>query len=316
MAYLIDPTHILWREAPADHKLTSTFEYRSTAAVYFGCCAALWFLLVMQHLRERVPLETFYWKSARSLVLSEMPFFSLLMLLICVAAMLMTKSRGGILISFLALTLAFLGFFYRDLVRRRMLAATLLIGALAGFALLEIIGADVVERLQTEGFVDEGRLDVYRSMLKMIANHPWFGTGLGTFVWSFPAYRSDFSMWGIWTFTHSTPLELAGDVGIPLTGLIGLAWLIVLIVLVRGVRTRRNDRIVPTAALAAAVLCLVHSFIDFSLQIPGYAMVVFALVGAGLAQSFSNNNVNRTRDVDNGASLTVNKKQYARCGSA
>jgi hypothetical protein len=34
---------------------------------------------------------------------------------------------------------------------------------------------------------------------------------------------------------------------------------------------------------------LTHSVIDFSLQIPGYAIVVFSLVGAGLAQSFSSN---------------------------
>ena len=102
-------------------------------------------------------------------------------------------------------------------------------------------------------------------------------------------------MWGVWTFAHSTPLELAADLGLPLTGLIGLAWLVVLVVLIRGVRIRRNDRIVPAGALAVAILMLAHSVIDFSPQNPGYAIVVFALVGAGLAQSFSSNNVNRTR---------------------
>ena len=30
---------------------------------------------------------------------------------------------------------------------------------------------------------------------------------------------------------------------------------------------------------------MLHSLVDFSLQISGYAIVVFALVGAGLAQS-------------------------------
>ena len=124
----------------------------------------------------------------------------------------------------------------------------------------------------------------------MIADHPWFGTGLGTFVWSFPAYRSGASMWGVWTYAHSTSLEIAADLGLPLTGLIGLAWLVVLVVLWRGVRIRRNDRIVPAGALAVAILCLAHSFTDFSLQHLGYAIVVFALVGAGLAQSFSSNN--------------------------
>jgi len=32
---------------------------------------------------------------------------------------------------------------------------------------------------------------------------------------------------------------------------------------------------------------VLHSLIDFSLQIPGYAIVALSLIGAGLAQSFS-----------------------------
>jgi len=136
-----------------------------------------------------------------------------------------------------------------------------------------------------------GRVEIYRSTLRMIADHPWFGTGLGTFEWSFPAYRSaDVSMWGVWDRAHSTPLELASDLGLPLAGLIVVAWLIVLGVLIRGVRIRHRDLIVPVAALTVAILGLAHSLIDFSLQIPGYSIVIFALVGAGLAQSFSSTN--------------------------
>ena len=296
-AYLIDPTHILWREAPNTGVLflTSTFNYRSTAAVYFGSCAVLWLLILLQHLRRRLPLDSIYWRSAPRLLLSEMPILSFLMLLICLAAMLMTYSRVGVVLSFMVLAVAFAGFFYRDLRRRGWVAAALVIGGLTALVFLEILAGNVIQRFEEEGFVDQGRLETYRSTLRMIADHPWFGTGLGTFVWSFPAYRSDVSMWGVWIFAHSTPLELAADLGLPLTGLIGLAWLVVLVVLIRGVRTRRNDRIVPAGALAVAILILAHSFIDFSPQNPGYAIVVFALVGAGLAQSFSSNNVNRTR---------------------
>jgi O-antigen ligase len=292
-AFLIDPTHILWREAPS-RNLTSTFNYRSTAAVYFGLCAVLWLLFVLQHLRRNLPLDSFYWRSAPRLVISEMPVFSLMILFVCVAAVLMTKSRAGAVFSFMALAVAFVSFFYRDLRRRRWVGAASMVGVLTAFILLEIVGGGVTQRLELEGFVDQGRLETYRSTLRMIADHPWFGTGLGTFVWNFPAYRSDVSMWGIWEFAHSTPLELAADLGFPLTALIGLAWLIVLAVLTWGVRTRRNDRIVSAAALAVVILSLAHSFIDFSLQNPGYAIVVFSLVGAGLAQSFSSNNVNKT----------------------
>ena len=109
-----------------------------------------------------------------------------------------------------------------------------------------MLGGNVSGRFDVQGLSDEGRLETYRSTLRMIADHPWFGTGLGTFAWSFPAYRSaNVSMWGVWDRAHSTPLELASDLGLPLAGLIVLAWLIVLGVLIRGVRIRHRDLIVP-----------------------------------------------------------------------
>ena len=81
-------------------------------------------------------------------------------------------------------------------------------------------------------------------------------------------------------------LELAVDVGIPLAATIVIAWVLALSLLINGVRRRRRDRIIPIAALAIAALALTHSMVDFSLQIPGYTMVVMAVIGAGLAQSF------------------------------
>jgi uncharacterized membrane protein YhhN len=103
-------------------------------------------------------------------------------------------------------------------------------------------------------------------------------------------------------------LELAAEAGLPLAGLIVLAWLIVLAVLIRGFRTRRRDLIVPIAAFAVAILGLTHSIIDFSLQISGYAIPVFALVGAGMAQSFPNNTKN---SVSNNTSEDPDVQQIA-----
>ena len=68
--------------------------------------------------------------------------------------------------------------------------------------------------------------------------------------------------------------------------MIGLAWLLIFGVLIRGALRRRRDGIVPLAALAVALIGLLHSMVDFSLQIPGYAIVAFAVVGVGLGQSF------------------------------
>ena len=211
--------------------------------------------------------------------------------------MLMTNSRAGVVLSLMALVVAFAVYFHRDLPRRFGVAAALGIGGLIALLLLQILGGNVSGRFDVQGLSDEGRLETYRSTLRMIADHPWFGTGLGTFVWSFPAYRSaNVSMWGSGTKRTAHHWSLLLIWGCRWPGLIVVAWLIVLGVLIWGVRIRRRDLIVPVGALAVAILGLTHSFIDFSLQIPGYAIVVFALVGAGLAQSFSSNNTNNHRN--------------------
>ena len=300
-AYLIDPTHIMWREKIAYRDvLTSTFINRNTAAVYFGSCAVLWLLFLAQDVRRHLPAGPIFWSGVPRLLLAKTPrsiVISLSILLLCLAAMLMTNSRAGIVLSLVTLVVAFAIFFYRDLPRRGGIAATIVIGGLVALVFLQILGGNVSGRFDMQGLSDEGRLDVYHSTLRMIADHPWFGTGLGTFVWSFPAYRSaNISIWGVWDRAHSTPLELATDLGLPLAGLIVLIWLIIIAVLIRGVRVRRRDLIVPIGAISVAILGLAHSMIDFSLQIPGYSIVVFALVGAGLAQSFSSTRPNNNGD--------------------
>jgi O-antigen ligase len=120
----------------------------------------------------------------------------------------------------------------------------------------------------------------------MIADHPWFGTGQGTFAYAFPSYRSsDISLWGIWDIAHNTPLEIAADMGVPIAVLVLFAWLVIFAVLASGTVRRRRGLALPVAALAVALLAALHSLIDFTLQIPGYSIAVLPLVGAGLAQS-------------------------------
>lgn len=291
-AYLVDPTHVLWREKIAYRDvLTSTFVNRNTAAVYFGSCAVLWLLRFCQSLRQHLPSGQIYWRGVPRRLLSDLPrsvVLSLAMLLLCLAATLMTNSRAGILLSLATLILTFVIFFRRDLPKRGGVIAAFAIGGLVALLTIIVLGGNVVGRIETQGFSDEGRLETYKSTLKMIADYPWFGTGLGTFVWNFPAYRSaNVPMWGVFDRAHSTPLELASDLGLPLAFLIFSAWVGALLVLLHGIKIRRRGVIFPIGAFSVAALAISHSTIDFSLQIPGYSITVFALVGAGLAQSFS-----------------------------
>jgi O-antigen ligase len=263
---------------------------RNAAAVYFGACSTIWLLLVCERIRQHVLDE----RSSRDLTRIDRQqlwwlaqFLSLLtMMVICLLATFMTGSRAGVTVSLLGFVVAVVGLFYRDLVSRR--GVVIAVGAGCGLASLTLyfLAGNVVARFLKDGLIDHARLSLYRSTLRMIADRPWFGTGLGTFAWAFPAYRSDdISMYHIYDRAHSSLLELAAEAGLPLASIVVIGWMIAFGVLAHGVRTRRRDRIIPAAALSVGLLAALHSLVDFPLQIPGFAILVFGLLGAGIAQS-------------------------------
>jgi hypothetical protein len=290
-SHLIDPTHLLWREKQAYMSaVTSTFVNRNTAAAYFGSGAIVWSLLLWERVQLEMPPGELDWRAMPKRLLANTPrpiAVAFLMLFLCLSAMFMTGSRGGVVLSLMALVIGFTLFFRRDLPRRTGILTALGGGGAVALLVLQLMGAGVNARFDVQGAADGGRLETYRSTLRMIADHPWFGTGQGTFGRAFPAYRSpDVSMWWVWDIAHNTLIEIAADMGVPIAALVILAWAVVFGVLVHGIMVRRRDQVVPAAALTVALLAVLHSLIDFPLQIPGYSIVALALVGAGLAQSF------------------------------
>ena len=288
-ALVFDPTHILWREKTAYiGSLTATFINRNTAATYLGSCSAVWLVLLMGAVRRNLPRGPIEWKRVPRRLLhdpSKDVLIRFVMLFVCLSAMFMTGSRGGVLISLGILVVTFMIYFGRDM--RGGYVAIALVGCVTiALLLLQVLGGNVGGRIDVQGLSDAGRLSAYRSTLRIIADNPWFGTGLGTFAAAFPAYRSDdISMRGVWDIAHSTPLELASELGVPLALIVAAAWIVALVLLSLGLRRRRSSMTVPLSALAVSLIALLHSSIDFSLQIAGYSIVVFALLGLGLARA-------------------------------
>jgi O-antigen ligase len=290
LEHLFDPTHILWREKVAYLPyLTATFINRNTAAAYFGSCAVIWSLLLWERVRLEMPRGQLQWRAISARLTSAMPrkiVVAFAMLFLCLAAMFMTGSRGAVVLSLFALIVAFIAFFRRDLPRRSGLVAALAGGGAVALILLQLMGGGINARFDSQGVEDGGRFETYKATLRMIADHPWFGTGQGTFAYAFPAYRSpNISMWGVWDIAHNTFLEIASDMGIPIATLVIAAWVVIFAVLIHGALTRRRELVIPVAALSVAILAVLHSLIDFTLQIPGYSIVALGLIGTGLAQS-------------------------------
>ncbi|MET4802888.1 O-antigen ligase family protein [Bradyrhizobium sp. LB11.1] len=291
LSFLIDPTAILWRDKNAYlSSVTGTFINRNTAAAYFGSCAVAWILLILIDVRYRLPGRRFRWSNlSRDLTKISQGTLALKFtaLLICVMAMFMTGSRAGVAVSLISMILVFVVFLRKDLPPRSGIWIALAAGILAALVLLELLGGRVTSRFDSQGLIDNGRLEGWKSSLLIIAHNPWFGTGMGTFQSAFPPFRSpDISIRGTWNAAHSTPLEVALEAGIPMALLLAAGWAIMIVVLARGVFSRKRDAYIPLAAVGIALLALLHSCVDFTLQIPGYSIPFFALFGAGLAQSF------------------------------
>jgi O-antigen ligase len=137
--------------------------------------------------------------------------------------------------------------------------------------------------------LDDARWSVYEYCVEAIRQRPLLGAGAGTFADLFPSLRADgFSGWGVWDYAHSTILEIAVEMGLPIAAMVVLAAIASLIILVRAaLRSGDHSRGSFAAIAGIALLSYLHAIVDFSLQIPGYLIPFAVLLGCGLAKATS-----------------------------
>ncbi|TWB49289.1 O-antigen ligase-like membrane protein [Bradyrhizobium sacchari] len=288
LAEIGDPNGLLSRRKEAYlGYATGTFVNRNTAAVFWGSSAVLFLvpLLRFAHRRERPEAPSprlldriaFYSSSPAALGVG---------FAVCLTATAMTGSRAGLLLSICAFLLAcalYLAPLPLGKLRRWGLAAGTAVVALL---ILQLVGGTVAGRIGAYGLIDEQRFNAYQRSIAMIRDYPLLGIGWGNFESTFPAYRTaELGSLGIWDRAHSTPLELAAELGLPTAALIVACCLWYVYLLLRSSLRRKRDRYIPIVGVSVAALGLIHSGIDFSLQIPGFGIFFAAIAGCGLAQS-------------------------------
>lgn len=130
------------------------------------------------------------------------------------------------------------------------------------------------------------RFLVYQLTMVLIGERPLLGTGLGSFMDIFATVRP-VGMVPNWNAVHDTYLELALDLGLPaaLALLAAQAWLVWRCC--HGALRRGRHWLICALAAAASLQLALHSIIDFSAQIPAVAVCWAALLGLGVAQSWS-----------------------------
>ncbi len=287
MLFAIDPRTLLWlpKRAYVD-SLTGPFVNRNTAAVYFGIGLSCFIAIFRQHVRDIVRPPTLARAgAARSSAVSLAAAAGILVL---VVAIMLTRSRAGILLALLsnAGLVAILCLRSEGLAFKAKRPAAFWVLALLSLAAAALALVAMIDTLAQRGMGDGGRLSVYMACLKLISQQPIWGSGLGTFADVFPTVRPDeLSSWGVWDRAHNTLLELAADVGLPAAGMTVLAAIVAFAALVKGITSRRRHYALPALGASIALLAGGHSLVDFSLQIPGLATMFFLILGACLAQA-------------------------------
>jgi O-antigen ligase len=289
--FYANPRQIFWVVLEqARGQPSGTFVNRNHAATLFACSTVIFFALTLTRVMADLPRGDLGWKQRWQVYLLHARFDflgPLLLTLTGIVLTVITLSRGGML-GMLAGMATVYGLLVLRMGGRRWGIAVVLASAAFGFLLIsQSRFGPYAERFTSQRLTEDGRFEIFKAVFRIIRDHPWFGTGNGTFEYIIPRYRPDtISPIWIWDYAHSGPLQILAELGIPM-GLFALGLFITVIgVCARGLWRRKRDLAYPAIGAGVGVVALTHSLVDFSLQIPGFMIVFAAVFGACTAQAF------------------------------
>ena len=137
----------------------------------------------------------------------------------------------------------------------------------------------VVERIAQTTAETEDRDEVAAYALSMWKDYPVFGSGLGSFPVVFPRYSADGTLVS-YTHAHNDYLEFGAEAGAVGLSLLGLMVLMSFAVALRAQYLRRDPlmRGLSFAAMMGILALMIHSSVDFNLQIPANALTFMLLL--------------------------------------
>lgn len=156
-----------------------------------------------------------------------------------------------------------------------VVAATLIVGTerlAANFAQAQ--DTETEELLNNERF---SRRDIWGATTKMIKDHTLFGVGIGAFQVAYTRYDPSAGTQRV-EQAHNDYLQVLADAGV--AGAV-LALVFVVILIRRGLHAAgtqdRKRRAIALGALTSCFAIVIHSFVDFNLQITANAQLFLAL---------------------------------------
>jgi O-antigen ligase len=140
------------------------------------------------------------------------------------------------------------------------------------------------------------RLTIDRDCLRMLREKPFLGWGLGTFPVVYPQFRSFYTSFFV-NQAHNDYLQLLVETGI--AGFAIALWFLALTFRRAWAKlenwTETVNGTLTVAALLGCIGILVHSFLDFNLQIPANAAWFYVLCAVAAADPFPESQRRRNR---------------------
>jgi len=276
-----------------DASVAGTFVNRSLFATYSAICAVTGLALTLEPVESaRRGRKTSSRESMRVRSLSSIDFRGLAVraavwvgVFICFFGVVSSGSRLGLFAAIASILWLALLLVLRD---PRRGGGAILPMLLAGFLAFSIGGHWVVHRL---GFLEGAmtqRFAVYGVVWSAILENFWTGIGAGAFIRGFPIYRTTaVEVGGFWNVAHSAFLESALTLGVPATLLLLTAFARLWLRCVRGALERRRQFSAPLAGAAAGMVMFLDSTFNFAIQNDSIALMIAAIMGVALAQSWS-----------------------------
>ena len=139
--------------------------------------------------------------------------------------------------------------------------------------------------------------------LDLVRDYPAFGAGPGSFYLAFAPYRQQ-SITAFFNHAHNDYLEFAAESGVPGLAILGAFVILCLAAALRAQWQRRDPlmRGISFASIMGVTAILIHSWVDFNLQIPANAALFMVLLAFGWISLFVDRRegVARTRVADSG----------------
>ena len=204
--------------------------------------------------------------------------FWLFLAIVILAALILSRSRMGI-ISALVSLVAILALAGTSTVGPRARAAVAAVFFLGVLGLVVWIGSDpVMSRFETLGqeynLSGQSRVSIWHDTLGLIRQHPFLGTGLGSFFVAYTSVQTAFLNLLV-EHAHCDYLEVATELGLPGAILVfgSIFWVLAQSARRYGKLEERFDKAVSLACIGSIGAILVHSLADFNLYIPANALV-------------------------------------------